>query len=247
MSNKPHAVVLTYHRVPDAMTANSKFHDLPFDRFRMQMEVVAAQALSNKTAPNVCITFDDGTSDHLAVGNLLSELGLTGTLFIITGRLGQEGYLTRDQVVHLAQKGHRIGSHTVSHRNLTKLSMAELDKELIISKQFLEDLTNQTIDWLAPPGGFYNCAVLDRALTLGYSVVRTLEWGYADWPHQGRTPCFPVLAVSHPDSFQRILDGEGSVWPYVAKTYLKKFIGEGMYSKFRNQLLDFQQITQKLI
>jgi len=249
MSHKHYAVVLTYHRLLDAKMANAKFHELPFDRFRKQMEVVAARAHSNTTAPNVSITFDDGTSDHLAAGNLLSELGLTGTFFIITGRLGQEGYLTRDQVLHLARKGHRIGSHTVSHPHLTKLSMAELDKELITSKRFLEDLTHQTIDWLAPPGGIYNRTVLERerALALGYSVFRTMEWGYADGPLKGLTPCFPVLAVSHPDSFLRILDGEASVWPYVVKTYLKKFIGEVMYSKLRNQFSDFQQTIRKLI
>ena len=90
MPHKPHAVVLTYHRLPDAKMANAKFHDLPFDRFRMQMEMVAERALSGTPAPNVCITFDDGRSDHMKAGNLLSELGLTGTFFIITGRLGQE-------------------------------------------------------------------------------------------------------------------------------------------------------------
>ena len=32
MPQKPNAVVLTYHRLPDAKMANPKFHDLPFDR-----------------------------------------------------------------------------------------------------------------------------------------------------------------------------------------------------------------------
>jgi len=240
MSHKHQAVILTYHRVPKAKMANAKFHDLPFDRFRKQMEMVAARALSSTTAPNVCISFDDGTSDHLEAGNLLNELGLTGTFFIITGRLGQEGYLTPDEVQHLARNGHRIGSHSVSHPHLTELSMAELDKELITSKRFLEDLTHQSIDWLAPPGGIYNRTVLERAVALGYSVFRTMEWGYTDWPVQGRTPCFPVLAGSAPDSFERILDGKATVWPFVVKTYLKKFIGEGMYSKLRNQLSGFR-------
>lgn len=246
LQDPPHAVVLTYHRVLNTMGANAKFHDLPCDRFRMQMEIVAARALSNTTAPKVCITFDDGTSDHLEVGNLLSELSLTGTFFIITDQLGQEGYLTRDEVLHLAQKGHRIGSHSVTHHHLTKMSMAELDKKLIASKQILEDLTNQTVDWLAPPGGLYNRVVLDRALALGYSVIRTMEWGYTDWPHRGRTPCFPILAISHPDSFQRILEGKASVLPYVVKTYLKKVVGEKMYGKLRQQFWKIQQTTWKL-
>ena len=245
MPQKPNAVVLTYHRLPDAKMANPKFHDLPFDRFRKQMEMVATRTHSNPTQPNVCISFDDGRSDHLKAGELLRELGLTGTFFIITDRLGQEGYLTRDHVKQLAEMGHRIGSHSVSHRHLTKLSMMELDNELISSKKYLEDLTHQTIDWLAPPGGVYNRTVLERALELGYSVFRTMEWGYTDWPLQGRTPCFPILAISHPDSFGRILEGKASVWPFVIKTYLKKFMGEAIYSKFRDRLSGFRQTIRR--
>ena len=247
MSQKPHAVVLTYHRLPDAKMPNPKFHDLPFDRFRKQMETVAARNLLNPSEPKICISFDDGRSDHLKAGYLLSELGLTGTFFIITGRLGQNGYLTRDQVLQLAEMGHRIGSHSVRHRHLTELSTSELDEELITSKKFLEDLTHQTIDWFAPPGGVYNRTVLERALALGYSVFRTMEWGYTDWPLQGRTPCFPILAISHPDSFGHILEGRASVWPFVIKTYFKKFMGEAIYSKLRDRFSDFQQAIRKSI
>ena len=235
------AIVLTYHRLPDAKMANSKFHDLPFNDFRNQMETIVSRGLPNTSSPNICISFDDGTSDHLRAGNLLSELGLTGTFFIITGKLGKKGYLTPEQVQQLARKGHRIGSHTVSHPHLTKLSVDELDKELISSKLYLEELTNQTVDWLAPPGGIYNQIVLDRAQALGYSVVRTMEWGYPNWPLQGRTPCFPVLAQSNPDNFEKILDGKASVLPYTIKTYIKKLLGDNLYGKFRDKLSAFQQ------
>jgi peptidoglycan/xylan/chitin deacetylase (PgdA/CDA1 family) len=235
MSPKRDAVVITYHRLPDGKLKKAKFHDLPFDRFRAQMELVAERVHSNMTTPNVCIAFHDGTKDHLAAGKLLSELGLTGTFFIITGWIGHSGYLTRDDVAELARLGHRIGSHTNTHANLTKLGRDELDNELIESRRILEDITNQSINWLAPPGGRFNRAVLERASALDYFVFITMEWGYADWPLKGRTSCFPVLALSHPDSFRRILDGEASVWPYVAKNYFKKFFGEDMYSNVRNR------------
>lgn len=241
------AVVITYHRLPNNTLANAMFHDLPFDRFKAQMELVAERLHSNIPTPNVCISFHDGTKDHLAAGKLLSELGLTGTFFIITGRLGLAGYLTRDDVLELSRLGHRIGSHTHTHPNLTTLDEDGLDKELIDSKRILEEITNQTIDWMAPPGGRYTRAILERAHAHGYFVFITMEWGYADWPLKGRTSCFPVLAVSHPDSFRRILDGKASIWPYVAKNYFKKCFGESIYGNLRNQLLGFQQKIQKLI
>jgi len=227
------AVVLTYHRIPAEIGKNSKFYDLPLDDFKAQMKIVAEQ---KQSTPEVCITFDDGTSDHLAVGDLLHDLGLSGTFFIITGRLGQRGYLTQDQVLHLARQGHRIASHTVSHPHLSKLSVAELDEELITSKQFLEDLTHQTVDWFAPPGGIYNGVVLDRALALGYSVFRTMEWGYVKASLKGRTPCIPILPSCNSDSFRRILDGKASLWPYAVKETLKKVVGDEKYHKIRSFL-----------
>lgn len=236
MSPKRDAVVITYHRLPAKKLAKAKFHDLSFDRFKAQMELVVERVHSSVSTPNVCIAFHDGTKDHLAAGKLLSELGLTGTFFIVTGWLGQEGYLTREDVKELARLGHRIGSHTDTHPNLSTLSQDELDKELIDSRRILEDITDQSIDWLAPPGGMYNRNVLEHADAQGYFVFMTMEWGYADWPLKGRTSCFPVLAISHPDTFQRILDGKASVWPYVAKSYFKKIFGEkDMYSNIRNQ------------
>ncbi len=238
------AVVLTYHRVLAAVAAKPKFHDVPFDRFRRQMELLATRAAASTTGPEAYVTFDDGTSDHAMAGDLLTELGLSGMFFIITERLGQDGYLTPGQVVRLVQQGHRIGSHSVSHRHLPDLSAADLDAELINSKRFLEDLTGQPVDWLAPPGGIYNRFILDRALSLGYHVFRTMEWGYADCPLYGRTPCFPVLPSYTLGAFRRILDGRASIWRYILKTQIKKVLGETIYVKLRDQLMPFNQINQ---
>jgi peptidoglycan/xylan/chitin deacetylase (PgdA/CDA1 family) len=227
------AVILAYHRVP-ASQRPAKFYDVPFDQFREQMKLVA-QRRKPGVDPHIYITFDDGTDDHAAAGELLHELGLSGVFFIITDRLDQSGYLTRLQVARLAEQGHRIGSHGVSHRHFSSLSMSELDNELTGSRRFLEDLVGATVDWIAPPGGVYNHTVLERALALGYRVFRTSDWEYASYPVNGRVGGLPVLRHYPLATFERILDGRAPLWRYKLKNALKTVIGKKMYVAMRDR------------
>ena len=225
------AVVLTYHRVPSGLST-AKFHDVPFDQFKEQMTLIAQREAAS---PNTYITFDDGTDDHAVAGALLHEMGLRGVFFIITGRLDQKGYLTSQQVVHLARQGHRIGSHGISHRHFPSLDSSELDEELASSKSFLEELTGTTVDWIAPPGGVYNRTVLERALQLGYRVFRTMDWGYSSLPLSGRVVCLPVFRKYDLTAFERILDGKAPLWRYKAKNILKVVLGERIYIGMRDR------------
>ena len=88
----------------------------------------------------VFLTFDDGTADHRRAADLLSTHSLTGTFFVITGRLGSPGYLSEEDVRSIAAQGHRIASHSVTHRHLTLLNAAELTEELVASRERLEAL-----------------------------------------------------------------------------------------------------------
>ncbi len=80
-------------------------------------------------------------------------MGLSGVFFVVSGNLDRPGKLQTDHVRELANNGHRIGSHTVTHARLPELSEEDLRAELEVSKQDLEILLGQTVDWLAPPRG----------------------------------------------------------------------------------------------
>jgi peptidoglycan/xylan/chitin deacetylase (PgdA/CDA1 family) len=62
-----------------------------------------------------------------------------------------------------------IGSHGVSHQNLTLLSDEDVRYELTESKSYLENACGKSIDMLAFPFGLYNNSVLDIAQVAGYS------------------------------------------------------------------------------
>ena len=142
------SLVLTYHRLTDD-DAVTGFYDVPVSRFRQHMARVAAQ----KGSIQVVVTFDDGTKDHLRTAVILADHGLKGVFFLVLDRMDQPGYLTRGEVERLVELNQIVGSHTISHRQLPTLSDADLKQELVESRQRLEALSGQTIEWFAPPGG----------------------------------------------------------------------------------------------
>lgn len=229
--------ILTYHRVLSRPAPDPRFHDVPWDEFEAQMRRVAQQRESMSSISEICITFDDGTVDHSRAGDLLRDLGLKGAFFVIAGWVGQDGYLSREQIRRLANQGHRIGSHCVSHTPLTRLSPADADAELLDSKCILEDLIGQPVDWMAPPGGIYAPDILERAMAQGYRVFRTMEWGYAQAPLRGAVPCWPVLPGRGEQVFENILAGRAGTWRYHLKNTFKKVLGEAVYSRWRDRLL----------
>jgi peptidoglycan/xylan/chitin deacetylase (PgdA/CDA1 family) len=234
------ATILTYHRIVSD-GAREFFHDIELTPFEQQLRRVLERTTAIEDGfrllpgrGSVCLTFDDGTTDHREVAELLSSRGLKGTFFVITGRLDNAGYLSEDDVRSMAAQGHRLASHSVTHRHLTSLSAAELAEELINSRRHLEALTQSAVDWLAPPGGVYSKAVIEEAQRVGYKVVRTMDWGYAEFPLCGRVPCLPVIPRYNIAVFDRLLDGRAPLWVHSVKNLLKRGVGPGIYTRLRN-------------
>ncbi|VBB09815.1 polysaccharide deacetylase [Lucifera butyrica] len=120
-------------------------------------------------AKPVLITFDDGYTDNYTTAlPILEKYGLRATVFIITGKVDQPGYLTWAQIKDMLARGIDIGSHTVSHRDLSKLSAVEQEKELKESKKTLEKALSRPIDYLAYPFGGFNAATLRLLGETGY-------------------------------------------------------------------------------
>lgn len=128
-----------------------------------------------------CITFDDGFESVYAVAYpALRQRGLSAIVYIPTASIGKtitwnerlavrlEPVMTAGQIKELANDCFEIGSHTVSHPMLTKLSDEDLRRELIDSKQLLEDITGREVTSLSYPYGDYDQRVLDACLEAGY-------------------------------------------------------------------------------
>ncbi len=138
----------------------------------------------------VCVTFDDAL-DNVRQNALpiLCEMNIPATIFAVPGNLGREpawsideGHRDRHEILSSAEQLKEyppelveIGSHTMSHCDLSKLSGAALARELLDSKRAIESLLGREVISLSVPFGSYNQETLRAARDAGYSVVATCD------------------------------------------------------------------------
>ncbi|MBN2029034.1 polysaccharide deacetylase family protein [bacterium] len=129
----------------------------------------------------IVITFDDSyESVYTHAFPLLEAYGFTATVFVISGYAGkinkwdvnlgwcQFQHLSWDQIVQLKNAGFEIGSHTVHHPDLTRISSPLLKSELEISKKQIEDKIGEEVRFISFPFGRYNQKVIEMSREAGY-------------------------------------------------------------------------------
>jgi len=105
------------------------------------------------------------------------DLGRGDLVAEIERRLGVDGRrlsparLGPDEVVQLCQAGVEIGAHTVSHRNLSRLSAEEVASEMRTSRAYLERLCDRPVPGFAYPAGYSSPEVLRVARETGFSYA----------------------------------------------------------------------------
>ncbi|MFA5187964.1 MAG: polysaccharide deacetylase family protein [Patescibacteria group bacterium] len=124
----------------------------------------------------IAITFDDGNEDfYTQAWPILQKLKIISNIYIMTGVKGKS-WLTPEQIIELDKSGLvEIGSHTVYHQKLTKITSTEALKELINSKKSLEDLLGKEINIICYPFGLYNQQIEDLAQKAGYEAGLTFD------------------------------------------------------------------------
>ncbi len=126
--------------------------------------------------PEIVLTFDDGTADHLRVAELAD---LRAILFVSAGRLGPDAMLRPEDLRHIDLLGHVVGSHGLDHVPLDQLPPGGVSRELAESKERLESRA-----WTCLHAGRIDCpgacrgTRLRRRSALAYHR-RTIE--HAGW------------------------------------------------------------------
>lgn len=176
--------VVVYHTISKPGAPLPANIDVSPKRFEAHLKWLAARRRNRVVPLNdllseppkkslIAITFDDGYRDNLTVAlPLLVKYNLPATVFVTAGLTGQDGYLTAEELKSLAAHPLvTIGAHGLLHRHLTQLSDAEARRELIASKQILEETINQTVDLLAYPYGDSNPAIERLSEDCGYRAA----------------------------------------------------------------------------
>jgi peptidoglycan/xylan/chitin deacetylase (PgdA/CDA1 family) len=130
----------------------------------------------------IIITFDDGyQSTYHTAWPILQRYGFSATVFLVSGLIGktnawdvderQEPLLTESETREMQDGGITFGSHTHSHRALTKITLDEAARELTNSRKILETLLHRPVTTLCYPYAKQTRAVRDLAREAGYTAA----------------------------------------------------------------------------
>jgi peptidoglycan/xylan/chitin deacetylase (PgdA/CDA1 family) len=167
---------VTFHGIGDPPRALDPGEDRVWVSRRQFVATLDAVA----DRPDVRITFDDGNASDIV--HALPELrrrGLHATFFVVAGRLGAPGFLSRDDVATLTAAGMTVGCHGMRHRAWRRLDDRALSVELLDARRLLEDIVQRPVREAACPFGAYDRRVLRSLRRYGYEQVYTSDRGAA--------------------------------------------------------------------
>lgn len=129
----------------------------------------------NKYIPEVIFTFDDGGSSfYNIVVQILERFNKRGIFCISTNFIGNNRFLTKEQIKEIHNRGHIIASHSCTHpRDISKLSIDTIVSEWTKSKKILENIIGEEVKIASIPGGAVSSRVLKGLKLAGYEEVYT--------------------------------------------------------------------------
>lgn len=136
---------------------------------------------------SVVINLDDGyRSTYDIAYPILKKYGFKAGLFIYTDFIGASANaLSWDQLQEMKADGFEVGSHSLSHCDLTKKRAGEdeeqyierIRRELFRSKEIIDKKLNQNTTYFAFPYGAYNHRILGLCEEAGYKLGLSVKRG----------------------------------------------------------------------
>lgn len=196
-------VILTYHSISrgdSPLKISPELFAEQMEWLRDNAQVVSlaeiVEALASRrplSERSVVLTFDDGFQDfYTSAAPLLHRCGFPATVFLPTEYCGktnawpgqpdwieQEPLVNWEQVAELARLGFGIGAHSVRHLVLTRLPVAEAQREIIHCKAQIEERVGQRVEFFCYPYGLWN-PVVRNIVSLHYkgacaTIARTVH------------------------------------------------------------------------
>ena len=204
--------ILMYHKIgPRPSRVRLKGLYVTTENFVRQLEELSgagfstcspSQACTNGvTGPRITLTFDDGFRNVFenALGPM-TEHKKTAIQFLVPNFIGKlnewdlrdgeapEPLMGADHIREWLGAGHLIGSHSLTHARLTRLTVRDAREEIFASKKKLEDDFGVTIEHFCYPYGDWNESVRELVVEAGYRSACTTDVGI-------NTPDTPPLAL----------------------------------------------------
>ncbi len=172
----------------------------------------------------VLITFDDGYASFAAKAwPLLRARSVPSLLFVVTDFVGRRSswdlplpgrrvwHLDWPELRALQAEGVAIGSHSLSHRDLTRLDDLTLRRELEGSRHRLEDALGASVTTLSYPFGRCDARVAAAAAAAGYLLgfAMSAPRGHV---HPLALRRFGVYIVDSPQAVLDKVDASRRLW-----------------------------------
>jgi peptidoglycan/xylan/chitin deacetylase (PgdA/CDA1 family) len=128
--------------------------------------------IDTKKVAIVTTSWDDGHPLDIRLAEMLARYRMSGTFYV---PLSYHGFpvMGREEMRALRTMGMEIGSHTLTHPDLTKLTKNRALHELVESKTMLEDIADEAISSFCYPAGKFNSVVRSWVVDAGYKLART--------------------------------------------------------------------------
>lgn len=152
-----------------------------FNNFRLKVET---RVKSEKVAAfpvtegkiNLMFIMDDGWETQYTVGyNLLKKYGIKANISVIPSLVGENEYMTLDQLSDMYINGWDMLNHTYNHYYLNDLNLKQKIKEFNKGRKWLvfHEFTRAKDD-VVFPGGYYNKNTIDVLKSNNYKSARSL-------------------------------------------------------------------------
>ena len=120
------------------------------------------------------ITFDDGMlSQYTYAKTILDKYIFKATFYIICNSVDKENRMNWNNIQILEEEGHEIGSHSMNHKRLSKLSEEEMKYEIIQSKRCLQENGFNVTSFSFPYNDGDNNKNILKIIADNYYIART--------------------------------------------------------------------------
>jgi len=179
-------IVLYYHSVPSQYKESFERQMRLLAEKKLAMDIAGIDELP-KSSDSIVVTFDDALQNFTENAvPILVGLKIPATVFVVADALGNwpgwgEGYygeneriMSKEQLIDLPALI-TVGSHTLTHPHLTRLSPESAATELKVSREKLESMLNRPVPLFSFPHGEYNEAIVRQCREAGYHRVFTTD------------------------------------------------------------------------
>jgi len=145
-----------------------------YEAVRMDAAAACVRGEGPCPARAVALTFDDGYMDaYTAALPLLQQHGYSATFYIVSGFVGQPGYMGWPEIRALRDLGMEIGAHTVTHPDLTSLGLDDMRAQVGQSGATIAAELGAPVLSFCYPGGRFNDTVAAVAREAGFTSATT--------------------------------------------------------------------------